>query len=155
RREQGLRPTKRYSPASPPDFLARPRRRAREGGKSAPGIPRSPPEGNHLMKRASIRISLAAVAVAALGAFFTPARALPAPAPGEDGWVSLFNGKDLEGWVQRGGKAKYRAEAGEIVGTSVPKTSNSFLCTKRDYADFILELEFKVDPDLNSGVQVR
>src|SRR5207237_6182021 len=56
---------------------------------------------------------------------------------------------------QRCGKAKYRAEAGQIVGASVPNTGNSFLCTKRDYADFILELEFKVDPPLNSGVQVR
>src|SRR5437868_15098297 len=71
------------------------------------------------------------------------------------GWVQLFNGKDLDGWVQRGGKAKYRAEDGQIVGASVPNTGNSFLCTKRDYADFILELEFKVDPPLNSGVQVR
>jgi hypothetical protein len=73
----------------------------------------------------------------------------------EEGWVDLFNGKNLDGWVQRGGKAKYRAEKGEIVGTSVPGTPNSFLCTKKDYGDFILELEFKVDAALNSGVQVR
>lgn len=72
-----------------------------------------------------------------------------------DGWKQLFNGKDLDGWVQRGGKAKYRVEDGQIVGSSVPNTTNSFLCTKRDYADFILELEFKVDPELNSGVQIR
>jgi hypothetical protein len=69
--------------------------------------------------------------------------------------VSLFNGKNLDGWVRRGGKAEYRAENGEIVGNSVPNTSNSFLCTTKDYADFILELEFKVDADLNSGVQIR
>jgi hypothetical protein len=37
----------------------------------------------------------------------------------------------------------------------VPDTPNSFLCTDRDYADFVLELEFKVDPILNSGVQIR
>jgi 3-keto-disaccharide hydrolase len=73
----------------------------------------------------------------------------------KEGWTNLFNGKALDGWVQRGGKAKYRVEDGEIVGSSVPKTDNSFLCTKRDYADFILELEFKVDPKLNSGVQIR
>jgi hypothetical protein len=72
-----------------------------------------------------------------------------------DGWKPLFNGKDLDGWIQRGGKAKYRVEDGQIVGSSVPNTENSFLCTKRDYADFILELEFKVDPELNSGVQIR
>jgi hypothetical protein len=71
------------------------------------------------------------------------------------GWISLFNGKDLEGWIARGGKAKYRAEDGEIIGSTVPNTSNSFLCTKKDYADFLLEIEFKVHPDLNSGVQIR
>jgi hypothetical protein len=69
--------------------------------------------------------------------------------------VSLFDGKSLDGWVPRGGKAKYRAEDGQIIGTAVPKTSNSFLCTKKNYANFILELEFKVDDGLNSGVQIR
>jgi hypothetical protein len=73
----------------------------------------------------------------------------------EDGWVDLFNGKDLDGWIQRGGKAKYSVQDGQIVGTSVPNTGNSFLCTKKNYADFVLELEFKVDPGLNSGVQIR
>jgi 3-keto-disaccharide hydrolase len=73
----------------------------------------------------------------------------------EKGGVNLYNGKDLSGWVQRGGKAKYRAEGDQIVGTTVPNTANSFLCTAKDYGDFILELEFKVDPTLNSGVQIR
>jgi hypothetical protein len=73
----------------------------------------------------------------------------------EEGWTNLFNGKDLTGWVRRGGQAKYRAEGGEIIGSTVPKTPNTFLCTERDYGDFILELEFKVDPRLNSGVQIR
>jgi len=73
----------------------------------------------------------------------------------EEGWISLFNGKDLDGWVQRGGKAKYTVEDEQIVGTSVANTGNSFLCTKRDYANFILELEFKIQNDLNSGVQIR
>ena len=71
------------------------------------------------------------------------------------GWADLFNGKDLNGWVSRGGKARYHVEDKQIVGTSVPNTGNSFLCTKKEYANFILELEFKVDPALNSGVQVR
>jgi hypothetical protein len=67
----------------------------------------------------------------------------------------LFNGKDLTGWVQHGGKAQYSIDGDTIVGTAVPNTPNSFLCTDRDYGDFILELEFKVDPLLNSGVQIR
>lgn len=78
-----------------------------------------------------------------------------APAGEKDGFVPLFDGKTLEGWTQRGGKARYTVEDGAIVGTSVPNTPNSFLCTNEDYANFILELEFKVDPKLNSGVQIR
>jgi hypothetical protein len=70
-------------------------------------------------------------------------------------WVSLFNGKDLDGWEQKGGKAKFVAQDGMIVGSTVPNTTNSFLCTKKKYGDFLLELEFKIHPDLNSGVQVR
>ena len=77
------------------------------------------------------------------------------PAGADEGEVKLFDGKSLTGWVQRGGKAKYRVEDGAIVGTSVPNTPNSFLCTEKEYGDFVLELEFKVDPELNSGVQVR
>lgn len=70
-------------------------------------------------------------------------------------FVPLFDGKSLDGWVQKGGTATYEVIDGAIVGTSVPKTGNSFLCTERDYADFILEVEFKVDPLLNSGIQIR
>jgi len=69
--------------------------------------------------------------------------------------VNLFNGKDLTGWVQRGGKAKYTVENGEIVGTTVLNTPNSFLCTEKAYGNFIFECDFKVDPRLNSGVQFR
>ena len=70
-------------------------------------------------------------------------------------WMELFDGKSLNGWRQRGGKATYRVEDGQIVGTSTPNTPNSFLCTEKEWDDFELELEFKVDPLLNSGVQIR
>lgn len=73
----------------------------------------------------------------------------------KNGWADLFDGKTIEGWVQRGGKAVYRAEGEAIVGKTVVNTPNSFLCTPRDYANFELEYEFKVDPGLNSGVQIR
>lgn len=67
----------------------------------------------------------------------------------------IFDGKTLDGWVPRGGKATYAVEDGAIVGTTVKNTGNSFLCTQREYGDFILELEVKADPTLNSGIQVR
>ena len=72
-----------------------------------------------------------------------------------DGWVNLFNGRDLDGWEQHSGTAKYRVEDGAIVGTTVLNTGNSFLCTKRPYGDFVLELEFKVARNMNSGIQFR
>lgn len=70
-------------------------------------------------------------------------------------WTSLFDGETLDGWNQKGGEAKYEVIDGTIVGSSIPNTPNSFLCTDKNYADFELELEFKVDPLLNSGVQIR
>lgn len=82
-----------------------------------------------------------------------PLLALPALA--DDAAKDLFNGKDLTGFTQRGGKASYRVEDGAIVGKSVINTPNTFLCTDKEYGDFVLEYEFKVDPRLNSGVQIR
>ena len=70
-------------------------------------------------------------------------------------WQALFNGKNLKGWVQRGGKARFFVEDGILVGQTAPDTPSSFLCTEKHYSDFILELEFEVDPELNSGVQLR
>jgi hypothetical protein len=70
--------------------------------------------------------------------------------------VELFNGKDLTGWTKRGGDAQYAVEDNMIVGRSVPNTPNTFLTTDKEFADFILELDFKIsDTDFNSGVQIR
>ena len=107
------------------------------------------------MKRAPVVLLTGAVALAAAGLLPLSGAVRSADQPADEGWVSLFNGKDLDGWEEHSGKAKYRAEDGQIIGTAVPNSDNSFLCTKKEYADFILELEFKVDPELNSGVQIR
>lgn len=71
------------------------------------------------------------------------------------GWINLFNGKNLNGWHQLNGHAKYSVENGEIVGTTVANTPNSFLVTDKDYGDFFLELDIKVDTSMNSGIQIR
>lgn len=73
----------------------------------------------------------------------------------EEDFKPLFDGKSFDAWEQHGGKAKYTIEGDEVVGTSVAGSANSFMCTKKEYGDFILEFEFKVDPNLNSGVQIR
>jgi hypothetical protein len=73
----------------------------------------------------------------------------------EEGWVALFDGRTLDGWVQRNGTAEYRVEDGAIVGRTSEGSSNSFLTTEQTYGDFELEFEVKIDDALNSGVQIR
>lgn len=80
---------------------------------------------------------------------------LPLHAAPAGPWIELFNGKSLDGWGHRNGFAKYEAKDGCIVGSTLPDSPNSFLCTLRDYGDFELEFDVMVDPELNSGVQVR
>ncbi|MCA9216454.1 MAG: DUF1080 domain-containing protein [Planctomycetales bacterium] len=79
------------------------------------------------------------------------------PAEKADGgeFVDLFNGEDLTGWTQRNGTATYRIEGDTIVGKTSDGSPNSFLCTDKLYGDFELNFEVKVDPQLNSGVQIR
>lgn len=91
------------------------------------------------------RFGIALLSLAATGLF----------AADDAGWKPLFNGKNTDGWSQKGGAAKYRVENGELIGISQPNTANSFLCTTREYTNFILEVEFKVAQSLNSGVQIR
>lgn len=76
-------------------------------------------------------------------------------ASAEEGFTPLFNGKDFTGWEQHSGKAEYRVEDGTVVGKTVAGTGNSFMCTTKEYGDFVLEFEFKVAKDMNSGVQFR
>jgi hypothetical protein len=73
----------------------------------------------------------------------------------QENWTPLFNGKNLKGWKQLNGKARYEASNGILTGTTVLSSPNSFLCTVAEYSDFILEYEALVDPQLNSGVQIR
>ncbi|MEM0964937.1 MAG: DUF1080 domain-containing protein [Verrucomicrobiota bacterium] len=73
-----------------------------------------------------------------------------------EGFVSLYNGENLDGWVQRGADNIYEAEGDVIVGTYVPPNGNSYLCTVRDdFGDFIFTVEFKWLLQGNSGIQFR
>ena len=68
----------------------------------------------------------------------------------------LFDGQTFAGW--EGNLQSFRVEGGAIVGGTLkaPIPRNEFLCTTREYADFILRLQFKVSGDkANAGVQIR
>jgi len=73
----------------------------------------------------------------------------------QDGWTNLFNRKDLTGWEQLNGEAKYDVVDGMIVGTTVMNTPNSFIRTEKVYSDFIFEVELLVAENMNSGIQFR
>jgi hypothetical protein len=73
----------------------------------------------------------------------------------EDGFVDLFNGKNLDGWEQKNGTATYEVVDDTILGRTVKGSPNSFLCSEKEYGDFELVFEVKVDKGLNSGVQIR
>ncbi|MFN4258842.1 MAG: DUF1080 domain-containing protein [Gemmataceae bacterium] len=70
----------------------------------------------------------------------------------QQGFVPLFNGKDLTGWTDRTGK---QPGAGWVVedGALVRKDRAGDIWTKDRYGDFILDLEFKTTG--NSGVFIR
>lgn len=74
----------------------------------------------------------------------------------EKGWTNLFDGKTLNGWKSVGGKAPYSIEGDAIVGRMTKGTPNSFLITEKEYGDFILELDVKLEGnETNSGIQTR
>ena len=70
-------------------------------------------------------------------------------------WVKLFDENSLDGWSITGGNATYTIADGVITGTSTLNTPNTFLISDKMYGDFILELDYKVDSKLNSGIQIR
>ena len=81
----------------------------------------------------------------------------PLRAQDADGFVPLFNGKNLDGW--QGATDVYAVEDGNLVckkhGPGEKESTDKNLFTKKEYADFILRFEFKLEPGANNGVAVR
>ena len=72
-----------------------------------------------------------------------------------DVWEPLFNGENFDNWQKLNGDAEYHIVDNTIVGIAEMGTPNTFLATKKEYGDFILEYHALVDDRLNSGVQIR
>ncbi len=66
----------------------------------------------------------------------------------------LFNGKDLTGWTIHGTE-KWYVENKELVCESGPDKQYGYLSTNKNYKNFILTLEFKLEANGNSGVFIR
>ncbi len=68
----------------------------------------------------------------------------------EAGWVSLFDGKNLDNFTQIG-DADWKVADGVIEANK----GNGFLVTKNSYGDFQIRAEFYVDTATNSGIFIR
>jgi hypothetical protein len=75
-----------------------------------------------------------------------------AQSPAGKGWIALFNGKDLKGWVTNG-QEKWVAENGTIFGQSTVG-HYGYLTTKKTYGNFVLRVKFNPTTG-NSGVFTR
>jgi len=103
-----------------------------------------------------LRLLLNSLACLAMGAnliWCQAPRWTDRPKPPETGWVSLFNGKDLTGWVKVGNE-KWEVEDGVIHGQGITK-EYGYLRTEKMYKDFELSLRFKAEASGNSGVFFR
>ena len=87
----------------------------------------------------------------------TAPAAAGATARSANGWIDLFDGHSLNGWVHMNGAHRFTVEDGAIVGRTVESSAsmNSFLCTLQEFGDFELELETSIAPVTNSGIQIR
>lgn len=76
-----------------------------------------------------------------------------AVAPSEAGFEAIFNGKDLTGWLLKGGRGPgYIVENGVIV---CPEEGGGNLFTEKEYADFVLRLEWRLWEGGNNGIGIR
>jgi hypothetical protein len=75
--------------------------------------------------------------------------------PVGDGFVMLFDGKNLDHW-QGDGKAQFTIQDGAVVATGKKSPKDTaFLLSKEKYKDFQLRAEFWVSEDANSGIFIR
>ena len=76
-----------------------------------------------------------------------PAKQEITPEEKAEGFVSLFNGKSLDGW--QGNKTDYFAENGDLV-VDPSRGGKGNLFTGKEYSDFIFRFEFQLTPGANN-----
>jgi len=76
-----------------------------------------------------------------------------------DGWVSIFDGKTMTGWskkaVHDGNGGLWEVNGGALVANQEPDHKGGLVGTDKAYSDFEIELEFKVDMPVDTGLFLR
>jgi hypothetical protein len=77
-------------------------------------------------------------------------------ASAQDGWITLFDGKNLDQWVGDG-TATFKIEDGSVIAVDKkdPKAVAAYLVSKQSFKDFEIRAEFWVSDDANSGIFIR
>jgi Domain of Unknown Function (DUF1080) len=78
----------------------------------------------------------------------------PEAASQDAGWVTLFDGKSLDGWDQVG-ESNWRVEDGAIVVDKMAGKDAGYLVTKNSYKNFVVRVEFWPSDNANSGIYFR
>lgn len=78
-------------------------------------------------------------------------RAEPPGGADEEGWINLFDGETLDGWIPTGDQGAWTAKDGMLVGRG--KTAHLF--TKTQYTDFEFKAQVKTEKRANSGMYFR
>ena len=86
--------------------------------------------------------------------FFAVAILFISASAGKASFKPLFNGKNLKGWTIHGTE-KWYVENGELVCQSGPDKQYGYLSTNKNYKNFVLEYDFKLEANGNSGVFIR
>jgi len=102
-----------------------------------------------IVSRRTVRFALV---LTALG--FLAGSLAPKAVSQEAGWVTLFDGKSLDGWDQVG-ESNWRVEDGAIVVDKMAGKEPGYLVSKKPYKNFIVRVEFWPSDDANSGIYFR
>ena len=100
-------------------------------------------------RRRVIQLSLTLGVLAFAANYVTPEAASQ-----DAGWVTLFDGKSLDGWDQVG-ESNWRVEDGAIVVDKMAGKDAGYLVTKNSYKNFVVRIEFWSSDDANSGIYFR
>ena len=99
----------------------------------------------------SCRLSIGLTACACLAACSQVDSPAESAVAAEPGWITLFDGRSLDGWKPVGDANWQLADGGTVRSDA----GNGFLVTNAFYTDFDLEFEFWVTADANSGAFIR
>ncbi len=102
-----------------------------------------------MIPRRAVHFAFALLAVGSTASYVTPKAASQ-----EAGWVTLFDGKNMDGWSQVG-QSNWHIADGVLVADKMEGKEAGYLVTNKSYKNFVVRAEFWPSDDANSGIYFR